>query len=117
MHTISGVALAFSTLFSCVAHAGDHERREWNPPARFDHPFPGTLVEEPLPRDQVLKLCPKLLSQFKIPGEVTRGCSILLKPDLCLIVYIDKPYHGTEPAAVKRHEVGHCDGWPADHPN
>ncbi len=114
-----------SRLFFCVslillawpALAQDHDRKEWNPPTRYDHPFKGTLIEESLPRKDVMKLCPRLLDQFEIPGEVTRGCSILVRPDVCIVIYIDEPYHGTLPEAVKRHELGHCNGWGADHPS
>lgn len=117
MHTIWRLVLILAFLGAIPAHADDHERLTWNPPVRYDHPFPGTLIEERLPRADVLNVCPKLLDQFRIKGEVTRGCSVLIRPDVCLIVYIDRPYHGTLPEAVRRHEIGHCDGWGADHPN
>lgn len=107
-------ALFLASLFLHPAN-----RAEWNPPERFDHPFDGRLIEWRLPREQVAKECARLARLYfrleRTPNYQQRGCSFGLSPRLCHIVYIDKPFGLSLPAAVRRHEIGHCNGWPADH--
>jgi hypothetical protein len=38
-----------------------------------------------------------------------RECLIILAPDADIVAA------GQQPWAVRRHEIGHCNGWPADH--
>jgi hypothetical protein len=91
-------------------------RAEWNPPARYDHPFNGrTEVRYMAPRD-VPAACRKMLKGHNIAvTQQQRGCAIRYGK-VCKIIAIDRPYYGTTPAAVVRHERGHCNGWHHSHP-
>lgn len=111
-------ALIALLLLSSQALAGPHDP-EWNPPARYDHPYQGELTVLQLPQPVVRKTCQQLFSQFGYSDTThkeQRGCAIP-REGHCLIVTIDKTYKGTTPEAVKRHEAGHCNGWSASHPN
>jgi hypothetical protein len=76
------------------------------PPAQYDHPYPGQIVEQRLSRLQIIATC-------RGPAErcswVSKGvCHIALpqdEKDTRLIAYI------------RQHEIGHCNGWPSHHPN
>jgi hypothetical protein len=90
----------------------------WDPPARYDKPFPGRTVVRQLPPRQVANACRELFGARGLDiavGLAQRGCAVHLG-DQCQIISIDRPAYGTTPEAVIRHERGHCNGWPADHP-
>ena len=55
-----------------------------------------------------------------VPGASLKqlGCSEFHPfENRCIIVMIDKPSLGVSPEAVLRHEIGHCNGWPSNHPD
>jgi hypothetical protein len=85
----------------------------WNPPKRFDHAYPGKLVVHRMPQTQIVNVCEKLLGKRSM---IQHGCSVPPKNSRCEIWIVDKTYMGATPEAVIRHETGHCNGWPADHP-
>jgi hypothetical protein len=84
----------------------------WNPPVRFDHPFTGKLTLYRLPQKEVVRICQNM------PGASLQqhGCSQLVG-NRCTVVIINKTFMGAAPASVLRHEIGHCNGWPANHPD
>jgi hypothetical protein len=61
------------------------------PPAQYDHPYPGQVVEQRLSRLQIIVTCHG-------PAE---SCS-----------WVDKGV-----CYIGQHEIGHCNGWPSHHPN
>jgi hypothetical protein len=75
------------------------------PPAEFDHPYHGKVIEQRLSRSQVESLC---------HGP---ACSWRDKKAVCHIAIVSDIRDGRVVALVRRHELGHCNGWPADHPN
>jgi hypothetical protein len=86
------------------------------PPKEFDHPFAGKLIVlTAFDQDDVRRLCPD--SKFSptigalgcAPGIGPKRCRIVLAPDADIIKA------GFPPELVKRHEIAHCKGWPADH--
>lgn len=110
---------AVSLLLLAPAHAGKDDA-EWNPPARFDHPYKGELLVRRIPQESVVEACRVLFSIYRVPAmshPEQRGCSILTSKHSCLVVTIDEPYMRATPESVLRHEIGHCNGWPADHPD
>lgn len=117
MKTIGFLFLASAMLFSPLQALAGFNDPEWNPPARFDHPFSGKVAVIRLPQRQLQDVCRQLFSQYGY-GDTTsgeqRGCSIPGK-EVCIVVTIDKTYKKATPAAVLRHEEGHCNGWPSDH--
>jgi hypothetical protein len=86
------------------------------PPMEYDHPYGGELTIH-LAKDQaeVRATCPN--SKFPPIGALGcallhpngKQCWIVLAPDADIVAV----GHTTE--IVKRHEIGHCNGWPADH--
>lgn len=92
----------------------------WNPPARFDHPYQGKLTVQRLPQKQVVSACAKLFAKYKVAAKSSlaqRGCSAITSKNSCTMIVIDKTYLKATPEAVIRHERGHCNGWPANHPD
>lgn len=75
------------------------------PQAPFDHPYPGTLIEI-VGNQAVAQACPPL----------ALACSIRLPFDTCVVV-LPAPVSARTAALLRRHELGHCNGWPADHPD
>lgn len=113
-------ALVIGVLWAaCGTAVASSERAEWNPPARFDHPYPGKLVETYLPQPQVFSECQKVFKTYNIKadGFTGRGCAAIIAPNVCKIIIVDQPYRGSTPEAIRRHEIGHCNDWPANHPD
>jgi hypothetical protein len=114
-------ALALST---CVSEARADcavQLHSWDPPAEYYKPYWGTLIIRRLPQKQVAEECAAIKKQLgKYSGKITecqRGCAYWQDRSVsCTIIMIDKPFLGTHPEAVYRHEIAHCNGWPADHP-
>jgi hypothetical protein len=76
------------------------------PPAQYDHPYPGQVIEQQLSLLQTMRLC---------HGPVN-ACSWLDK-GVCHIVIADDEKDARLVALIHRHEVGHCNGWPHHHPD
>jgi hypothetical protein len=83
------------------------------PPAQYDHAYPGPVIERILPLDEARKFCEQIgVGQFDgCAGYVTlqdgsKACFIILPDQDAPDPIIDH---------YRRHEVGHCNGWPADH--
>lgn len=91
----------------------------WNPPASYDHAFDGTETIHRLPQPEVVEACRRLFAEagLDIPvGPNQKGCAVFKGRDGTIIV-IDRPFMGVTPEAAIRHERGHLNGWPADHPD
>lgn len=92
----------------------------WNPPARFDHAYGGKLTVQRLPQPEVVKACGALFAKYKIKAAAypnQHGCSAITSKTSCLIITVDKTFMRATPGSVIRHETGHCNGWPANHPD
>jgi hypothetical protein len=75
------------------------------PPKRFDYPFRGKLVEHSGNLRQVQMWCATMYGvQFPFLIE---GCALPMGRR-CEIAYTRRQ--------VRRHEIAHCNGWPAHHP-
>jgi hypothetical protein len=118
------LALVLLALLAFPAHAQEamkNDRPSWNPPARYDRPYDGRLIEYPLPQQAVRRYCVKLGAEYGRDlggGMHQRGCAVRLDGGkTCIIAYINKRYGLATPEAVRRHEIGHCNGWPANHPD
>ncbi len=106
-------------LLASPAFAG-REDPEWNPPARFDFPYPGELIVRYLPQHRVMAECVKLqlwrVGHARGTYPEMRGCAIPLNGS-CIVVIVASTWKKATPAAVLRHEMGHCNGWPPHHPD
>ena len=81
------------------------------PPPQFDHPPSIPVVEHVLTRGEVHKFCVDWgLGSLPPPGTWL-GCARRLYQGsqlVCVVYRIDDP-------RVRRHELGHCNGWPPNH--
>jgi hypothetical protein len=99
-----------------AANAGLHDP-EWPPPARFDHAYFGKMQLTKLPQPKMQKACQQLFAKYGLKDTTSfqqHGCAKSF-PDRCIVITIDKTYMGATPAAVLRHELGHCNGWSGEH--
>jgi hypothetical protein len=96
------------------------------PPPQYDVPPPMPVIEQVLPWSEVQRIC-HAGQMRRSPGAlearadfIFHGCSLtgvvwdgaaqrFVNGKGCLIVRIDDE-------TARRHELGHCNGWPADHP-
>ena len=91
------------------------------PPPEFDKPYEGVMAIYRMPLADVQKFCPPGIyactsrEQRVLPrgiGERT-VCHIFISPDDVLAQRRERQDFNE----VLRHETGHCNGWPGDHPN
>ena len=111
---IGSLTLALALVASAATAAAEGSRMV--PPKEFDRPYaaPGKVIVV-TGRDQnhVRELCPTA----KFTGEAL-GCASLTPTWDCKIVVAANDVikaAGFPPELVKRHEIAHCNGWPADH--
>jgi len=80
---------------------------ELEPPAQYNHPYNGPIVERVMPVAEVRALCTS-------KGASARGVACSWVSDgTCYIVL---PNDEQAPVSTyRRHETAHCNGWPADH--
>lgn len=81
------------------------------PPPHYDHPYSGPVIERVVTAEETERMC----------GHDKQAC-ILFKPnfngDSCFIILPVVGIGGTSQRAqdiLRRHEIGHCNGWGADH--
>jgi hypothetical protein len=102
--------LVLLTLTSCGVSAAYHVRylAELEPPEQYDHPYDGPVDESVMPVSEVRALCASIGAAFGV------ACAWVTEDDVCHIVL---PNDYQAPVALyRRHEIAHCNGWPADHP-
>jgi hypothetical protein len=88
------------------------------PPAAFDHPYPGKLVEKAVPLEQVPALCAKLTGQY---NQYVSGCGFKVNvshdgtPQGRLLEAYGLIVYPAGCAAIRRHEIAHTNGWAHNH--
>lgn len=88
------------------------------PPARYDHPYPGPVIEWVLPYSEVIRVCKGLRKENL---RDLRACILFFpnyKGDRCYVVLPKVGAGGTTQSyqdILRRHEIGHCNGWPSIH--
>lgn len=87
------------------------------PPAQYDRPYTGSLTINTVPTQRALaEICP--LAAARTPNMIGCAwrshdgsqCRVTLVRDSVVIAL------GSTRARILRHELGHCNGWPWDHP-
>jgi len=82
---------------------------ELEPPAQYSHPYDGPVDERVMPVAEVRALCTSVGASgpFVACAWVSdRVCHVVLPSD------------GQAPVSTyRRHEIAHCNGWPANHPH
>lgn len=72
------------------------------PPAIYHHPYGGVVIEHVLPLASIKKLCNHADA---MACAMMPSCHIWLPSDVSARLR----------ARLRRHELAHCKGWPADH--
>ena len=107
MRTLAMVILAAAVL-GAISIAARGEQIASTPPARFDHPYRGKvrIIDHP---DSV--------AACRRHGVAADACSWIApgRDRECAII-VPFGVSSRTRASVVRHEVGHCNGWPAGHP-
>jgi hypothetical protein len=84
------------------------------PPVKYDKPYDGRfLFKRGQDEFDMIVLCPK-----KPPmGYPRLGCSYRNETSCAVVMATDEMIrkHGIDPDVVWRHEIAHCNGWPANH--
>lgn len=99
------------------ASAGQHDP-EWNPPTRYDHTYSGDLRVHRVPVQEISKTCQRLYSHYGIKtggAFPNHGCSSGNRGGICEVVIPLGSIQKATPAAILRHETGHCNGWSGKH--
>lgn len=73
------------------------------PPAAFDHPYTGPVVEWVVPAPEADRIC--RVGGLKAYGEQIIGCSFKIG-ETCYIVLARHAQ-----AVLRKHETAHCNGW------
>jgi hypothetical protein len=85
------------------------------PPAQYDVPYTGTLRiwRVASGKDLLTYYCPTANTRVGCahPWPKFNSCDIYIVNDILIKA------HNTIFSVVLRHELGHCNGWPAAHPN
>jgi hypothetical protein len=85
-----------------------HYAARLEPPAQYNHPYNGQVIERVVPEAEVRTICMSMGADLLV-----RACS-QHSNGTCYIVL---PNDGGAPIETfRRHEIAHCNGWPADHP-
>jgi hypothetical protein len=107
------LAFFLAALLCSPAHAANCPPSE-PAPARFDHPYPGKVVEWALPLSEIPAACARLSGRFNLGVSgcgyeihVTHNGTPTGRPieSYALIVYPK----GCK--AIRRHEMAHTNGW------
>jgi hypothetical protein len=84
------------------------------PPVEYDHPFAGEVkIWRSSDQDYIKSKCPPSLFPYHLGcgGRRSNGeCHILMADDATI------RKHNWTTEIVLRHEISHCNGWPAHHP-
>lgn len=105
-------ALLAIGLSHCIATSA---QAQLLPPEEFDHPYDGHLmIEHARSEEEVRERCPG----GNFPRHALACARVHKYAPMCIIVKVSDDTlraHGYDPAVVMRHEIAHCNGWPADH--
>ena len=79
------------------------------PPSQYDHPPQIPVIEKVVPWNELQQLCrARERPIYNGTGYGVWGCAIV-KGGKCYVARLNVP-------GVRQHELGHCNGWPKDHP-
>ena len=81
----------------------------WNPPARYDHPFRGKWRIHTVSEAYIFWHHPGALAFTLLPYPGSKVCDTYVPP-------VGGRYTARDIKTLIRHERGHCNGWPANHP-
>lgn len=111
------LTLAAALWAAFLLPAGASTPPAWNPPARFDHAFDGKIYARYVNGWQMFALCHMAWACTPVGGDqgTRRGtCTMILPKEGARILGRKVDRAGL--LGLVRHERGHCNGWPANHP-
>ena len=109
------MTLRAAIIFAVLAGPAIAEPRIIEPPAFYVHPFYGRYVEHVVSYQEAQVLCHAYYT-----GRFDIGCAKNVG-STCYVIrydYSDNPGEivpREEAEKLRRHELAHCNGWPADH--
>ena len=91
------------------------------PPPQYDVPSPVPVIEHVMSADELWKVCNRIIGPlYAKDGWTLYGCSSIwrikktkeiLSCEIYLLDTLPEKYQDEN----RHHEIGHCNGWPADH--
>jgi hypothetical protein len=91
---------------------------ELEPPSEYNHSYDGLVEERVLPVAEVRVVCDSLGASHSSADASTPGGTAAcawVNDDTCFIILPDDELAPVD--TYRRHEIAHCNGWPADHPH
>ena len=85
------------------------------PPLRYDHPFVGTLVIERVDLEGLWKHC-QPYGGWACEVTINGTAHIYIVRETEIVEGPSRDRFLRELPLLIRHEIGHANGWPADHP-
>jgi hypothetical protein len=77
------------------------------PPPQYNYPYKGPVIEYVLPRAEARAMCRKR-------NAWADACSWTKDGKCYIVLPVGGPVKQLAP--YRRHEIAHCNGWPASHP-
>jgi hypothetical protein len=93
----------------CAPRSALRQDIKVEPPAQYNHPYDGPVVERVMPVAEVRALC---TSQGASPRGV--ACSWVSNGTCYMVLPSDEQ---APVSTYRRHETAHCNGWAANHPH
>jgi hypothetical protein len=94
---------------SCIPYVNEARyEAKLEPPAQYNHPYDGEVEERVVSVAEARTLCRSM-------GADGLGVACSVESDnTCYIVLPNNEYAPVD--VFRRHEIAHCNGWPANHP-
>jgi hypothetical protein len=118
--TTSAAAIDCTIVEGYIPYCVENDKRPGVlPPSYWDHAFDGVIVEKQVgSKEEMAKVCPSfgemsphmLGCSYHYTRAGVNHCVMYLATDQWI------KYNRVSIGAVRRHEIGHCNGWPGDHP-
>jgi len=92
----------------------------WDPPAAYSGAYSGQLYIMQIPQHQIPEQCRILFRNHGLTwdkmSEDQKGCAAIAG-NSCTIIIPTEAFQGASVESVAKHEIGHCNGWPSEHPD
>lgn len=95
-------------VIAAVISANVRYRLELEPPAQYNHPYADLVDERVMPVAEVRTLCMSM-------GADVLGVACSWQSDNTCYIVLPNDEEASV-ATYRRHEIPHCNGWPASHP-
>jgi hypothetical protein len=86
-----------------------HVAADLEPPAQYNHPYNGQVIERVMPEAEVRSVCLSMgldLLSVACSSQITAPA-----------IFSYRTMDRRSVSTYRRHEIAHCNGWPANHPH